>query len=73
MNPFGVAVGGGGEIIVSDSRRKDVQVFGREGGLLQIIGAGGDSDVAFDKPCSVATDGEGRLFVCDKESVRMLC
>jgi hypothetical protein len=39
---------------------------------LQIIGAGGDSDVAFDKPRCVATDGEGRLFVSDERNVKML-
>jgi len=73
VNPWGVAVGGGGEIIVADPSRKDVQVFGREGELLQIIGAGGDSDVAFENPLFVAADGEGRLFVADKDSVGMLC
>ena len=72
MDPLGVAVGGGGEIIVCDCDREDVQVFGREGALLQIIGAGGDSDVAFDATYYVATDGEGRLFVSDNRYVKML-
>jgi hypothetical protein len=57
---------------VSDVTRKDVQVFGRGGELLQIIGAGGDSDVAFDMPTMITTDGEGRLFVSDERFVRML-
>ena len=58
---------------MSDYNRKDVQVIGRDGELLQIIGAGGDSDVAFKNPRPVAADGEGRLFVADQDSVRMLC
>jgi tripartite motif-containing protein 71 len=74
FSPWEVAVGGGGEIIVCDNVKKNVQVFGREGELLQIIGAGGDSDVAFDEPRCVATDGEGRLFVTDTSNmcVKML-
>ena len=61
----GVAVGGGGEIIVGDFDRNDVLVFSKEGELLQIIGAGKDSDVAFEKVRGAATDAEGRLFVID--------
>jgi hypothetical protein len=37
-------------------------VFSREGELLQIIGAGGDSDVDFKFPVfSVCADADGRL------------
>jgi hypothetical protein len=62
----GVAHGAGGEIIVSDCVRKDVQVFSREGELLQIIGADGDSKVAWHgNPGCVATDEEGRIFFLD--------
>jgi len=61
--PNGVAVGGGGEIIVSDFARKDIQVFSREGELLQIIGAGGDSDVDLPSSASFCADADGRLTV----------
>jgi len=60
----GIAVGEAGEIIVSDSGRKDIQVFSKEGELLQIIGKGGDSDVVWDSnasPFAVCTSGDGRL------------
>jgi hypothetical protein len=40
---------------------------------LQIIGAGGDSDVEFDYVRGVATDAQGRLFVIDgPQTVKML-
>jgi DNA-binding beta-propeller fold protein YncE len=47
---WGVAVGGGGEIIVSDFGRRDVQVFSRQGSLLQTIGSEGDSRVDLTMP-----------------------
>jgi tripartite motif-containing protein 71 len=60
----GVAHGAGGEIIVADFARNDVQVFSGEGELLQIIGAKGDSKVALHgTPYTVAADGVGRIFV----------
>ena len=65
-NACGVAHGAGGEIIVTDCVRKDVQMFSREGGLVQIIGAEGDSKVAWhEKPCGVAVDAEGVVAVVD--------
>ena len=58
----GVAHGAGGEIIVSDFTRNDVQVFSGEGELLQIIGAEGDSKVAWQgRPRNVAADAKGRI------------
>ena len=62
MYPVGVAHGAGGEIIVSDLKREDVQTFSGKGELLQIIGADGDSKVALHgKPYGVAADAEGRI------------
>ena len=67
MYPVGVAHGAGGEIIVSDNVRKDVQVFSGEGELLQIIGADGDSKVALHgTPHAVAADAEGRIVFTTK-------
>jgi len=45
--PSSMTAGGGGEIIVCDSESNDVRVFSGEGELLQIIGAEGDSKVAW--------------------------
>ena len=40
-----------------------MQVFSKEGELLQIIGKGGDRDVDLTSLKSVVTDALGRLFV----------
>ena len=57
---------------MADFDRKDVQVFSKEGELLQIIGKGGDSDVDFDGVESLATDACGRLIVVQGRHVCML-
>jgi hypothetical protein len=54
------------------SDRKHVQVFSREGVLLQTIGAEGDSRVDFTNPRGVAVDGKGRVFVAEEGRVLML-
>ena len=84
FNPTHVVVGVGGEIIVSDHNRDQLQVFSKEGDVLQIIGMlrednfeGGkmpdewkqDSRVKFRSPYSFATDSEGRIFICDDDVV----
>ena len=78
ITPRGIAAGAGGEIIVADTVRNDLQVFSKEGELLQIIGKGGDSDVKFDTYddrgtiFDVVTDAQGRLFVLERRSVTVL-
>jgi DNA-binding beta-propeller fold protein YncE len=67
-----VAVGGGGEIVVSNQTLNDVQVFSREGALLQTIRDEGDSRVDFLGVQGVAVDGKGRVFVSDMGRVVML-
>jgi len=55
---------------VTDIVRNDVQVFSREGELLQIIGAEGDSKVALHgEPCGVAVDAEGRIVLAVKRRI----
>ena len=71
--PFSITAGGGGEIIVTDLHRRDVQVFSGEGELLQIIGAEGDSKLPWRRRVwGVAACGDGRLFVNDETSVMVL-
>jgi len=70
--PQGVAAGPRGEILVADSERKDIQVFRRDGVLLQRIGADGDSKVDLGSVKSVCVDGEGRVFVSSNGSLLML-
>jgi len=72
--PHSIAAGRGGEIIVGDRARMDVQVFSGEGELLQIIGLQGDSKVSWRRRCpaDVAACGDGRLFVAHGTSVILL-
>ena len=71
LYPWAVAAGGGGEIIVCDRNRGDLQIFKNKGGeLLQIIGEGGDSDLKLGYtdtmerfPHFVAADAGGQIFV----------
>jgi hypothetical protein len=73
LGPYSIAAGGGGEIIVSDVDRNDVQVFSGEGELLQIIRPKGDSKVAWKGGVwGVAGFGDGRLFVTNDTSVVVL-
>ena len=73
LKPYSVAAGGGGEIIVSEKYRRNVQVFSGEGELLQIIGPKGDTNVALRSVVpGVGACGDGRLFVSDGTSVVML-
>ena len=71
-DPQSMAVGAGGEIIVTDYGGKDVQVFSKYGELLQIIEAGGDSDVDLTDVVGVATDASGRLFILQSDTVVLL-
>jgi len=59
----GIAVGAGGQILVADYHRHDVQVFDKEGRLLQTIGAGKDIDVNLYGAKGVCVDRQGRVFV----------
>ena len=80
LNPFAITSGRGGEIIVSDRGRKDVQVFSAEGRLLQIIGPEGDTKVAWQKSGradeevlgGVVACADGRLFIYETSSVVLL-
>jgi hypothetical protein len=64
MRPFGVALGSGGEIVVSDHRRAEVYVFRAHGtSLVQKISLNGDSRIDLQKPWGLAIDSGGNIFV----------
>jgi hypothetical protein len=67
MRPFGVALGKGGEIVISDHKRREVYIFRAKGvSLVQRIAHDGDSKVSLNHPWGVAVDEEGKLFVADQ-------
>ena len=71
--PFFNSCGSGrGEMIVSDSHRRDIQVFGPDGELLQNIGPKGNSKVVWDtlqRFQGIVSDDEGRLYFAKMSSV----
>ncbi|WP_143288750.1 hypothetical protein [Calderihabitans maritimus] len=67
--PNGIAVDPEGNIIVSDSGNKRVQVFDRNGKLLKVLTA---SQLAVAYPRGIAVDQRGRVFVVDNFGHKVL-
>ena len=67
-NPYYVGVGMDGEIFVSDEVLKKLQIFSREGKLLQSFDKNGSNE-KFDLGRGVAVDDDGRLFFADSSTL----
>src|SRR4051812_16389647 len=66
--PRGVAIGSGGKVLVTDSCRRDVQVFSAAGAFVSKFGGSvsdGPADGKFECNDFVATDGSGNAYVSD--------
>jgi DNA-binding beta-propeller fold protein YncE len=62
-NPFGIAVGAGGEIVVADYGTKQVHVSDGQGRPLRSLGQG-----RLQSPLGVCVDGRGRVYVADYDA-----
>jgi len=70
--PTDVAVGPGGEFYVTDGYGNSrVAKFSREGKFLKQWGKKGSGPGEFDLPHAVVLDGQGRLYVGDRENDRI--
>ena len=58
-------------LIVSDSKKHVVFVFGLDGVLKSVIGRKGKSEGEFNIPCGVAVDRLGRIYVVDGGNARL--
>ncbi len=65
MFPTYLAVGGGGNLYVTDTLNSRVQVFDPDGNYVKTFGQRGNSWGMFDKPKGVALDGFGNVYVVD--------
>lgn len=70
--PTGIAVDPAtGHLYVADTAAHRVQVFGRDGALLQSIGGRGTADGEFNYPTLLWRDAAGRLYVTDSLNFRV--
>lgn len=67
-DPRGVTVDGAGNIFVGNADPGRVFVFDKEGELLSCIGTDGTGDGQFNRPWGVAVDGNGHLYVVDRNN-----
>jgi DNA-binding beta-propeller fold protein YncE len=76
--PRGVAVDGGGNVIVADGGNHRIRKITPQGQVSTLAGSGeeghrdGEGTVAqFDRPCGVAVDGGGNVIVADTDNHRI--
>ena len=70
--PTDVAFGKNGEVYVSDGYGNSrVVKFGRQGNFLKAWGKFGAAPGEFNLPHSIAVDGEGKVYVGDRENKRI--
>ena len=63
--PRGIAVGPDGEIYVTDTGNKRVQVFDADGAFLREFGGGGTWAGQMDEPVGIAIDEMGVVYIAD--------
>jgi DNA-binding beta-propeller fold protein YncE len=72
--PWGIAVAPDGSVYVADTWNHRVQHFSATGEFLDMYGAFGQAETAFDfwGPRAVAVDSKGRVFVADTGNKRVV-
>ena len=69
--PRGIAVDGEGNLVVTDTGNKRVQVFDPEGNFVTQFGGAGLEPGQFDEPVGVAVGPDGSVFVADTWNQRI--
>lgn len=69
--PSGIAVDQAGRIFVADTLRQTIQVYTRNGELLEIVGGLGAQPGALSYPSDVAADSFGRILVTERFGHRL--
>ncbi len=67
----GVALGKGGEVIVTEYSGHSVSIFSSDGKKLRSFGAYGTDKGQFINPRGVAVDGEGNILIADSDNKRI--
>ncbi|NPA91417.1 MAG: TIGR03663 family protein [Chloroflexi bacterium] len=71
FGPRAVAIGKDGNIYVTDTGNKRVQVFTPEGKFVAQYGGAGVEPGQFDEPVGIAVDGDGYFYVADTWNQRV--
>ena len=71
-SPWGVAVDGEGNVIVSDWDKHCIVIFTAAGGVVRVFGREGSGAGELKFPAGVAVDGEGNVFVADRGNSRIV-
>ncbi len=69
--PRGVALGKGGEVIVTEHSRHCVSIFNSDGKKLRSFGSFGSDKEQLKSPRGVAVDDEGNILVADNDNKRI--
>ncbi|MFM7791249.1 MAG: 6-bladed beta-propeller, partial [Microcystis panniformis] len=70
-SPFGIAVGSGGNIYVTDTNNRRVQIFNDRGVFQSTFGSLGSGNGQFSLPFGIAVDSTGKIYVSDTNNNRV--
>ena len=70
-SPWGLAIGGDGNVYVADWLNHRIQVFDLQGRFLRKWGTVGEEDGQFSFPVGLAIGGDGNVYVADTENHRI--
>ena len=71
IGPRGLALEGGGTLLVADTGNDRVQRFSSDGNLIDVLGEPGSGPGQFEEPVGVAVDPGGRILVADAGNRRI--
>lgn len=71
FGPRDVLIDKSGNVLVSDTGNKRVQVFDKEGNYLKQFGIGGEGNGQFNEPVGLAQDKDGNIYVADTWNKRV--
>ncbi|MFM6057406.1 MAG: 6-bladed beta-propeller, partial [Microcystis aeruginosa] len=70
-SPYGIAVGSGGNIYVTDTFNDRVQVFNPSGVFQSTFGSFGTGNGEFSSPYGIAVGSRGNIYVADTANNRV--
>lgn len=71
FGPRDLLIDRNGNLLVTDTGNKRVQVFDKEGNYIRQFGIGGAGDGQFNEPVGLAQDGQGNIYVADTWNKRV--